>query len=211
MADKGTPTYCERMNVPAARSALALLQFPPADTVVVVTSRGPLETAAAISIIVVGVFFLVLVPLLLVVMLQVRKLNRTVRDLGERGLRRADPLLASGKGIADNLEFVSAAVRTDVERLSGMVKSLTDRLETASQRVEERVGEFNALMEVVQSEAQDIFVGTASTVRGVQAGARALREGLPGGEDEASLEEEELRRAQEELAGSVYITRTQGG
>jgi hypothetical protein len=40
--------------------------------------------------------------------------------------------------------------------------------------MEERIEEFNALMEVVQGEAEDIFLGTASTVRGVREGARAI-------------------------------------
>jgi hypothetical protein len=38
--------------------------------------------------------------------------------------------------------------------------------------MEERIEEFNALMEVVQSEAEDIFIDTAATVRGVREGVR---------------------------------------
>jgi hypothetical protein len=200
------------MDSRATTLALAPLQLTPGDTVTVIAARGALETAAAISVIVVGVFFLLLVPMLLLVAMELRKVNRTVRDLGERGLRRADPLLTTGKGIAENLEFVSAAVRTDVERLSGLVNSLSERLETASQRVEQRVAEFNALMEVVQSEAEDLFVSTASTVRGVRAGARALSEGQGDTGGEHALEEAELRRprpGESETAGEVYVTRTQ--
>ncbi len=43
--------------------------------------------------------------------------------------------------------------------------------------MEERIEEFNALMEVVQGEAEDIFLDTASTVRGVRAGARSIASG----------------------------------
>jgi hypothetical protein len=199
------------MDVNALASFMTT-QLPRGDTVVVVAARDGLETAAAISIIVVGAFFLLLIPLLLLVFLQVRKVNQTVRDLGERGLRRADPLLTSGKGIADNLEFVSAAVRTDVERLSALVKSLSERLENASAGVEQRVVEFNALMEVVQAEAADIFIGTASTVRGMQAGARALKESPEGPSEVAPLEEAELRRPRPDDTdpiGEVYVTRSQ--
>jgi hypothetical protein len=200
------------MDVNAPLATLFTSQRPPADTVVMVAARDGLATAAAVSVIVVGVFFLLLVPLLLLVLMQVRKVNRTVRELGEQGLKRADPLLTTGKGIADNLEFVSAAVRTDVERLSALIKSLSDRLETASDRMEQRVAEFNALIEVVQAEAADIFVDTASTVRGVQAGARALKEG-PEPDDLTSLDEAELRRMTptEPNAGEVYVGRTQQG
>jgi len=40
--------------------------------------------------------------------------------------------------------------------------------------MEERIEEFNALMEVVQTEAEDLFLDTASTMRGVRAGARSI-------------------------------------
>jgi hypothetical protein len=56
------------------------------------------------------------------------------------------------------------------------VAQLSDRLTQASDRMEERIADFNALMEVVQGEAEGVFVDTASTVRGVTAGARRLQE-----------------------------------
>ncbi len=40
--------------------------------------------------------------------------------------------------------------------------------------MEERIEEFNALMEVVQGEAEDIFIDTAATVRGVRESARSI-------------------------------------
>jgi hypothetical protein len=43
--------------------------------------------------------------------------------------------------------------------------------------MEERIEEFNALIEVVQGEAEDIFLDTASTVRGVREGARSITSG----------------------------------
>lgn len=38
--------------------------------------------------------------------------------------------------------------------------------------MEDRIEEFNALMEVVQGEAEEIFIDTASTMRGVREGVR---------------------------------------
>lgn len=201
------------MNTDANVLAVTLARLPQAaDTVVMVAARDGLETAATVSIIVVGVFFLLLVPLLLLLLLQLRKLNRTVRDLGEKGIRRVDPILARGKSVADNVEFVSAAVRSDVERLTGSVKALSERLQQASDRMEERIGEFNALMEVVQAEAEDIFVGTASTVRGVRAGARSLGGG--DGADPEEMDEAELRRRaprRRKPEGEVFVSRPEPG
>jgi hypothetical protein len=198
------------MNIELSAVLSAALQV--ADTVVMVAARDGLETAAAVSVVVVGVFFLLLVPLLLLLLLQLRKVNRTVRELGEKGLRRADPILERGKSVADNVEFVSMAVRTDVERITSSVKSLSDRLQQASDRMEERVAEFNALMEVVQSEAEDIFVGTAATVRGVRAGARSLGSGAR--ENGGEPDEAELRRrrpGEVEPEGEVYVSRPEPG
>jgi hypothetical protein len=191
-------------------------QLPAADTVVTVSARGGLETAAMISSIVVGAFFLLLLPILFVLFLQIRKINRTVKELGDKGLQRAEPLIESGKSVADNLAFVSYAVRTDVEKITSSVKSLSDRLQQASDRMEERIAEFNALMEVVQSEAETIFVDTAATVRGVREGARTLAAGsrLDGDEpDEQEEGEEELRLAQpdEGPTGEAYLSRPGAG
>ena len=169
-----------------------------------------LEKAALISQIVVGAFFALMVPLLLLVMLQVRRLSRVVKELGEKGLQRADPLLERGRGAMENVEFVTMAVRNDVEQITTAVKGLSDRLKQASDRMEERVAEFNALMDVVQSEAEDVFIGTAATVRGVRAGARALS---GGGEPEVIDEETEARLRQlapgedEDPVGESFVTR----
>lgn len=179
------------MNMTHITLNLALVtQAATADTVVTVLARDGLRTAADISLVVLGAFVLVLLLVLVVLLFQLRKLNRTVRSLGDRALEKADPIVERGKGVADNVEFISAAVRTDVEHLSDTVNSLTDRLQQASDHMEGRIEEFNALMEVVQDEAEDIFLGTAATARGVKEGVRALNgrgargrsEADPGGE-----------------------------
>ncbi len=54
--------------------------------------------------------------------------------------------------------------------------------------MEERIEEFNALMSVVQDEAEDIFLDTASTVRGVREGARTISGELRGPDDQEPSE-----------------------
>jgi hypothetical protein len=191
---------------------LAATQLPAADTLVIVSARSGLETAAAVSVVVIGVFFLLLLPILLLLFAQIRKVNRTVHELGERGLRRADPLIESGKAAMDNVEFISMAVRTDVERITTSVKSLSDRLQQASDRMEERIAEFNALMEMVQSEAEDIFMDTAATVRGVREGARSLAASRSSTSDELDAEELRLTNtSDEEPLGEANVSRPETG
>ena len=58
--------------------------------------------------------------------------------------------------------------------MNELVASVTEKVENASDRMEDRIAEFNALMEVVQGEAEQVFIGTAAAMREVQEGARAL-------------------------------------
>jgi predicted PurR-regulated permease PerM len=148
-----------------------------ADTVVTVVARDGLTTAAQVSVVILGVVAVGALLTTLILWSQLRKVNRTVRALGDRALDRSSPLLDRGKDVADNVEFITRAVRGDVERLNASVKALSERLHQASDRMESRIEEFNALMEVVQAEAEGLFVDTASAVRGVRAGARSLTEG----------------------------------
>ena len=100
-----------------------------------------------------------------------------IRRIGRELNRQAGPLLERSRTLAANLEYISAQVRSDVESLNGSVKALSDRLHQASDHMEDRINEFNALMEVVQGEAEGMFLDTAATVRGLRAGADQLTSG----------------------------------
>ncbi|GIS80849.1 MAG: hypothetical protein CM1200mP14_24150 [Gammaproteobacteria bacterium] len=58
--------------------------------------------------------------------------------------------------------------------MNASVKGLNDRLHQASGHMEQRIEEFNALMEVIQGEAEGAFIKTAAAVRGVKEGAQKL-------------------------------------
>ncbi|MEQ9569663.1 MAG: hypothetical protein RLN75_05690 [Longimicrobiales bacterium] len=146
-----------------------LLQAP--DTVWIQAPRDPLSVAADWALIVVAASVVVTALVTLVILLRT---SRSMRRIGREAGRKADPLLERGKSVAANVEFISATLRTDVEGLHRSVRSLSDRLKQASDHMETRIEEFNALMEVVQGEAEDVFLDTASTARGVRAGARRL-------------------------------------
>jgi hypothetical protein len=69
--------------------------------------------------------------------------------------------------------------------------------------MEERIEEFNVLMEVVQGEAEEIFLDTASTVRGVREGARAISSlGARALEDDDDDDQEEDIDEDEDRASS---------
>ncbi len=143
----------------------ALLQVLPGDGLSVAAD-------VAVVVVAVAVMFLALVTGALLL-----RLNRTIGEIRIGVRQNLGPVSDRARTISDNVEFITQALRTDVERLNTSVKALTDRLHLASERMEERIEEFNALMEVVQDEAEGIFIDTASTVRGVRAGARSIAGG----------------------------------
>jgi len=148
------------------------------DTVYVTAPPSTLQVATDISVIlmaVVSTFVLLAVALFL---FQVRKFLATVPTEIRQVARRS-------KGTAENVEYISTVVREDIHRVHEVIGGLSERLNDASDRMEDRVREFNALMEVVQGEAERVFIDTASVVRGMQAGAAHVgrRDRPPDGEE----------------------------
>jgi uncharacterized protein YoxC len=150
---------------------MSILALPQSVSAVLVPRDG-LSIAVDIAIIALALSGVVLAVF---AMIQLRRLGSILEALRREAGQRAEPILDRGRTIAANVEYISATVRSDVERVNDSVRSLSDRLQQASDRMEERIEEFNALMEVVQDEAESVFLGTASTVRGLQAGAHHLR------------------------------------
>jgi uncharacterized protein YoxC len=139
------------------------------------TSPGSvLATGTNVALVALGFLALISVVVLLVLLKQIRDVGRAVQSVAGRLERGIDPVLERARGVATNVEYISAAVRADVEHLNVSVKALSERLRQASDHMEERIDEFNALLQVVQSEAEGMFLDTASTVRGVREGARRL-------------------------------------
>jgi uncharacterized protein YoxC len=137
-----------------------------------IQARDTLGTTALVaSLLVLAMFLAVLV----VLVFEIRKVHVTLKRSSDHFQKHLDPILERGREVTANMEFISSAVRMDVQRISESVRSLSDRLQGASDRMDKRVHEFNSLMEVVQAEAEDIFIGSAAAARGVRAGARALR------------------------------------
>ena len=84
------------------------------------------------------------------------------------------PLVKHAHSIADNLDYISTAIRADLGMIQDTIKSGKARLDGALLGTEKKINEFNALLDVVQGEAEGLFVTTAATVRGVKTGASHL-------------------------------------
>ena len=132
---------------------------------------GGLQVAADISAVALAAISALLLLTMLVLLVQLRKLLAALQ-------RQLQPVADRARVAAENVEFISAVVREDVQKIHSSVAGLSDRLKDASQRMEERVEEFNALMDVVQNEAESVLLDTAAAVRGVRAGAQTIGEGV---------------------------------
>ena len=133
-----------------------------------------LSTVEAVSIVVLGFAVLGVLIALLVILLHLRKLTRSLGVVAKGLERDAAPVMVRVRSVAENVDFITMAVRTDIQKLNASVASLNDRLKEASVRMEERIQDFTALVEVLQNEAEDLALDTAAAVRGVRAGTRSL-------------------------------------
>lgn len=136
-----------------------------------------LLTAYQVATVILAITVLVIAIGLLFAVRHVVALARAARELMARLEPGMHPVLERSRATLENMEHITRSVRDDAERIESSVKALTGRLQQASDHMEARIDEFNALMEVVQSEAEEIFIGTAATVRGVKKGARQLAAG----------------------------------
>lgn len=133
-----------------------------------------LGVAADVSMVVIAAILAILLVVALLFLVQLKKLLGSIQQ-------QVQPVTDRARVAAENVEYVSAVVREDVQKIRGSVSGLSEKLKDASERMEERVEEFNALMDVVQDEAEAVLLDTASVVRGVRAGAQTMSESVVGG------------------------------
>ena len=147
---------------------------------------GVLGDIQAVSTAIIMLVMVLILVAIVLVALQVRRAQRKLVDALERVYSDAKPLVQRVSSIADNVNAISAVVRRDVDRIGATIADADERVRRAIAATEAKVHEFNALLTVAQDEAEDLFVSTASAVRGVRRGAAALsrRDGMDLASDE---------------------------
>ncbi|MFL5620272.1 MAG: DUF948 domain-containing protein [Gemmatimonadaceae bacterium] len=158
-------------------------QFP--DTVLmrqVGNERGWFEKTSAVASGLMTIAILVLTVALVPAAWNFRKSYKKTSELLDKVYGDINPLMRHASAIADNVNYITTSVRTDVQQVNATIAAANQRLQQAMALTEQRIGEFNALLEVVQEEAETMFIATASTVRGVRTGAAALHTEEPGAE-----------------------------
>ena len=148
--------------------------------------RGVLDTIAALASVATTLSLMVLALAAVHVLWNYRKTYAKVNALVDRVHGDLTPLIRHANAIADNVNFLTTSIRSDIQKVNNTIDSANERVERALSVAERRLNEFNALLAVVQAEAEGVFVSTASTVRGVRRGAASF--GARSGTDLASDE-----------------------
>src|SRR5688500_10386683 len=161
------------------RSGAWLLQqsasFP--DTLVmntVAAERGWFETVTGVASGLMSVTLVVLTIVVAPAACDFYKTFKKARALLDRVEADINPLTHHASNIADNLDYITTSIRNDVQQVNATIAAANRRLNQAAALTETRLNEFNALLQVVQQEAEQAFVSTASVVRGVRTGAAAF-------------------------------------
>jgi uncharacterized protein YoxC len=136
-----------------------------------------LDQVTSIASTVLTIAFLVLTVALVPAAWNFRKSYARINELLDRVYGDINPIMRHASSIADNVNYISTSIRVDVQQINQTIASANARLTQAIAMTEDRLREVNALLTVVQEEAEDMFVSTASAVRGVRAGATVLRDG----------------------------------
>jgi uncharacterized protein YoxC len=152
---------------------------------------GLLETLAVVAIAIIALLLIALLLLLIPTVRSLRRATEKMEDVLGRVSREMDPVVRHATNIADNADYISTAVRADVGQLSLTVRRANDAVNGVLDDSERRVKELGALLRVFQNEVEQTLVSATSILRGVRAGAEALRDGADDFLDELDDDEEE--------------------
>jgi uncharacterized protein YoxC len=154
----------------AIRDTVVMKQLPP--------ERGVVDWVVIASSTIIALTLVTLTILSIPVAIHSRRFYRTVHQLLDRVYGDITPIMRQTHNITDNVNFITTSLRADVLKVNAALTAANERVQQAAALTEQRMNEFNALLAVVQQEAEQVFVSTASAVRGVREGAASFRDGM---------------------------------
>lgn len=152
----------------------------PQDTVVVALARGGLESATTwvtigLALAVAGVLIV-----MVLVLLEVRRLSREWSGFLAATGTSVEPLVRHATGAARHLDQAAQAVRGEVERAAGALGGIAAGLEDAALQVRTRLADLSALLDLIQSEAEEGVLDATAKLRALRRGGSLLGGGLLG-------------------------------
>lgn len=155
------------LHDPAVRDTVLMKQVP--------ADRGWIDRVTEIASALIALSLLTLTVVAVPVAFHSRRTYRKVSHLLDRLYDDVTPIMNHARTIGDNANYITTSIRADIQKVNAAIDQANDRVQDALAVTERRMSELNALLAVVQQEAEQLFVSTASTVRGVREGAAAFR------------------------------------
>ena len=163
--------------------------------------RSTFETVTSIASGLMSLALLVLTVALVPAAWNFRRSYKRINQLLDRVYGDVNPILRHVSTIADNVDYVTTSIRVDVQQVNQTIAAANQRLNHAVALTEQRLNDFNALLRVVQQEAEDTFVSTAAALRGVRAGADTFHD-LAAERDAAPDHDQELTDGDHDTTGT---------
>ena len=136
----------------------------------IVTEPGFWQKVASVASGVMSITVIILTIAVVPAAWNFRKSYKKTSEMLDKVYGDINPLMRHASAIADNVDYISTAIRVDIQQVSQTVAAVNQRLQQATAAAEDRINQLNALLDVVQEEAESAFVTTASTIRGVRTG-----------------------------------------
>jgi ABC-type transport system involved in cytochrome bd biosynthesis fused ATPase/permease subunit len=118
---------------------------------------------------------LVVVVGILFVILQLRAFRRMLQQTFAEWKPQIAPLLDRAKSVTDDVAGLTDNVRRKVDDALHTLEDLRRSAEKGGAAAEERVRRFGEVLDVLQTETEDLLLDAAAAARGVHETARALR------------------------------------
>ena len=134
---------------------------------------GDIQMVMAIATSVLALFALAIAAAALFAVLKLRKAMARGLDMLPA---KTDPMIAAATRVAENAREVSDTVKVRVKDMLDNLDDISERLKAGADAVEDRVKRFGVVVDVVQTEAEDLLLDAAATARGVHTAAETLRE-----------------------------------
>ena len=166
---------------PYLQTTIALIQAPArVDTLVAIVAPPSgwqfwVQMLTSLATMVIALAMIAIALTAVVAIVRLRKIQGKMLGVAQRMQGDVHTLVGQAREMAAKVNSLTTSVRGDVEEFKASLIGVQGRLTRASDAAEERIKEFNALLRVAQEEAEDLFIGTASTIRGVRAGVDTLK------------------------------------
>lgn len=133
-----------------------------------------MSTYETLIVVGVGLWIVIAVPLLVCLIYAISLFRQTrepvryvatsVRELQTR----LQPVLRNVERVSEDANYLVSTLRTDADEVGAAMRRVSDSTGRMLDLVEERVVEVTALLAVVQEEAEETFLTSASLLRGLR-------------------------------------------